>query len=146
MIEALTGFFATYGVTILVAVVACICVGCLVEIFKQSLFSKMEKKHEGDADKIAKVKTVKAGTAYALAAFLTAFFLACLWKSDLPKIGSVATLPIWYTAMFLLQMICDIKGVKAVFGRILGNVVKSTEEKPKKKKMKKVVTWTEVDD
>lgn len=148
MIEALTGFFEMYGKTILVGVVACICVGCLVEIFKQSLFSKMEKKYKDDEARLAKIKTIKAGCAFALAAILVAFFLACIWKSDLPNIGGVATLPIWYTAMYLLQMVCDIKGVKAVFAKILGNVVKSTEpaeEKPKKKKMKKVVTWTEVD-
>lgn len=147
MIEALTGFFEMYGKTILVGVVACICVGCLVEIFKQSLFSKMEKKYADDEARLTKVKTIKAGCAFALAAILVAFFLACIWKSDFPNIGGVATLPIWYTAMYLLQMVCDIKGVKAVFAKILGNVVKSTEpeEKPKKKKMKKVVTWTEVD-
>ena len=72
-----------------------------------------------------------------------------IWKSELPNIGGVATLPIWYTAMFLLQMLCDLKGVKAVFARVLGNVIKTTEpqpEKPKKKKMKKQVTWVEVDE
>ena len=51
--------------------------------------------------------------------------------------------------LFLLQMLCDLKGVKAVFARVLGNVIKTTEpqpEKPKKKKMKKQVTWVEVDE
>lgn len=149
MLETIATFFETYGVTILVAVVSCVCVGCLVEIFKQSLFSKMEAKLVDNPDKLAKVKTVKAGCAFALAAVLTAFFLGCVWKSELPNIGGAATLPIWYTAMFLLQMLCDLKGVKAILSRVLGNVVKTTEpvaEKPKKKKMKKQVTWVEVDE
>ena len=150
MIEAIKTFFDVYGLTILIGVVSCICIGCLVELFKQSLFTKLEKKYElEDSGKLARIKTIKAGCAFALAALLTAFFLSCIWKSDLPKIGGAAALPIWYTAMYLLQMICDIKGVKAVLSKILGNVVKSTEpaaEKPKKKKMKKQVTWVEVED
>lgn len=143
MIEAIKSFFETYGTTILVAVISCVCIGCLVELFKQSLFSKLEKKHEGDPDKLAKLKTIKAGCAFALAALLTAFFLLCIWKSDLPNIGSSAVLPIWYTAMFLLQMLIDLKSVKAVLGRILGNIVKSTEPKPKKEKIhrEKVVSY-----
>lgn len=149
MLETIKSFFETYGFTILTGVIACVCTGCLVEIFKQSLFSKMEEKYKDNPDKLAKLKTVKAGCALALAAVLTAFFLGCIWKSELPNIGGVATLPIWYTAMFLLQMLCDLKGVKAVFARVLGNVIKTTEpqpEKPKKKKMKKQVTWVEVDE
>ena len=149
MIEALKSFFEVYGLTILTAVVSCICIGCLVEIFKQSLFTKLEEKYKDNPDKLAKVKTVKSACAFALAALLTAFFLGCIWKSSLPNIGSEATLPIWYTACFLLQMLCDLKGVKTVLTKILGNVVKSTEpgtDKPKKKKMKKQVTWVEVED
>lgn len=145
MIEAIKTFLEVYGVTILTAVVSCICVGCLVEIFKQSLFTKMEGKYKDNPDKFAKIKTIKAGCAFALAALVTALFLACIWKSDLPKIGNAAALPIWYTAMFLLQLLVDIKGVKSVLARILGNIVKTTEL-PKKKKMKKQVTWVEVED
>ena len=137
MTEVIKSFFETYGTTILVAVISCVCIGCLVELFKQSLFSKLEKKHEGDPDKLAKLKTIKAGCAFALAALLTAFFLLCIWKSDLPNIGSSAVLPIWYTAMFLLQMLIDLKSVKTILGRILGNIVKTTEPKPKKEKLKK---------
>lgn len=137
MIEAIKSFFETYGTTILVAVISCVCIGCLVELFKQSLFSKLEKKYESDPDKLAKLKTIKAGCAFALAALLTAFFLLCIWKSDLPNIGSSAVLPIWYTAMFLLQMLVDLKSVKTILGRILGNIVKTTEPKPKKEKLKK---------
>lgn len=149
MIEAIKTFFEVYGMTILTAVVSCICIGCLVELFKQSLFTKLEQRYADDEGKLAKLKTVKAGCAFALAAVLTAFFLSCIWKSGLPRIGGAAALPIWYTAMYLLQMLCDLKGVKTVLSRILGNVIKSTEpqaEKPKKKKMKKQVTWVEVED
>ena len=148
MIEALKSFFTVYGMTILTAVVSCICIGCLVELFKQSLFSKMEKRYEDDAGKLSKIKTVKAACAFALAALLTAFFLNCIWKSELPNIGGAAALPIWYTAMYLLQMLCDIHGVKTVLAKILGNVVKATEPetKPKKKKMKKEIRWVEVED
>jgi len=141
MIEALKSFFETYWVTLVVGVVACVCVGCLVELFKQSLFCKLEEKYKDDANKLAKAKTAKAGTAFALAALLTAFFLACIWKSDLPNIGSSAVLPIWYTAMFLFQMLVDIKGVKSILGKVLGNVVKSTEpkeEKPEKERKPKL--------
>ena len=146
MLNALESFFSTYGLTIGVGVIACVCIGCLVEIFKQSLFSRMEEKYKDDPDKLAKIKTIKAGCAYALAALLTAFFLGCIWKSSLPNIGSAATLPIWYTAMFLLQMLCDLKGVKKIIARILGNLVKTTEPQNPKKKMKKQVTWVEVEE
>ena len=148
ILEAIGSFFEVYGLTILVACVTCICIGCLVELFKQSLFSKLEKRYAADESKLAKLKTVKAGCAFALAALLTAFFLRCIWKSSLPNIGNEALLPIWFTTMYLLQMLCDIKGVKAVFEKILGNVIQTTEpqvEKPKKKKMKKQVTWVEVE-
>lgn len=149
ILEAIGSFFEVYGVTILVACVTCICIGCLVELFKQSLFNKLEKRYAADEGKLAKVKTVKAGCAFALAALLTAFFLRCIWKSSLPNIGNEALLPIWFTVMYLLQLFCDIKSIKALFNRILGNVIPSTEpkaEKPKKKKMKKQVTWVEVED
>ena len=46
ILEAIGSFFEVYGLTILVACVTCICIGCLVELFKQSLL-------ETDADKRA---------------------------------------------------------------------------------------------
>ena len=149
ILDAIGSFFEVYGFTLLVACVTCICTGCLVELFKQALFTKMEKRYEADENKLAKLKTIKGGCSFALAALLTAFFLGCIWKSSLPNIGNEALLPIWFTAMYLLQMLCDLKGVKSVLARILDNVVKPTEEKkekPKKKKMKKQVTWVEVED
>ena len=150
MIEAFNSFCDVYWKTIVVFVVSAACIGCLVELYKQSLFAKIEDKYKDDKDKLAKVKTLKGGTAFALAALLTAFFLACIWKSELPKIGNAAILPVWYTALFVLQMFIDIKGVKNLLGRVLGNVVKSTEpkepkeEKPKLKK-KKVTSYVYYD-
>ena len=148
MIEAIGAFFNEYGLTILIGVISCICVGCLVEIFKQSVFSKLEEKYKDDPDKLTKIKTIKAGCAFALAAILTGFFLLCIWKSGLPRIGGIYAMPIWFTAMYLLQMLVDIKGIKGIIKRILDNVIKSTTEKPeeKKKKLKKVVNWVEVEE
>ena len=144
--ETIGKFFETYCLTLVAAIVACVCVGCLVEIFKQSLFTKMEEKYKDNPDKLTKIKTIKAACSFALAAVLTAFFLACIWKSKLPNIGDYAVLPIWFTAMYLLQMLVDLKAVKNIISRILGNFIKSTEPKEPKKKMKKKVTWVEVDE
>jgi len=140
MWESIETFFGTYGPTIAVFILASVCAGCLVEIFKQSLFAKMEEKYKDNPEKLAKIKTIKAGCAFALAAVLVGFFLGCIWKSSLPKLGNAALLPIYYTAMYLLQMLCDLKGVKNIIARILGNLVE-----PKKKK-KKVTSWVEVEE
>lgn len=144
-------FVETYGFTVLVFAVSCIAVGCLVELFKIALFTKMEEKYKDNPDKLAKLKTIKAGCAFALAALLCAFFLACIYKDEnLPTIGGVASTPIWFAAMFILQMLCDLKGLKNIFGRIFGKieakVLEEKPEKPKKKKMKKQITWVEVDE
>lgn len=151
MSEALNVFFNTYWITIVVFVISGICVGCLVEVYKQSLFTSLEAKYKGDPDdpnkpgnpeKLAKIKTIKGGTAFAVAVLLVAFFMACIWKSNLPKIGNAALLPIWYTCMFLIQLVSDLKSTKNLISRLLGNFI--PELKPKKQKMKKV--WVPVDE
>jgi len=151
--SAFLAFIETYWLTIVVFAVACIAVGCLVEVFKISLFTKMEEKYKDNPDKLAKLKTVKAGCAFALAALLCAFFLACIYKDDgLPKIGGIASTPIWFAAMFILQMLCDLKGLKTVLGKIFGKIAEAPkvqdEAKPKKKKKKykKEVKWIAIDE
>lgn len=146
-------FIETYWLTCIVFAVSCIAVGCLVEVFKIALFTKMEEKYKDNPDKLAKLKTIKAGCAFALAALLCVFFLACIYKDEaLPKIGGVASTPIWYAAMFVLQMLCDLKGLKAFLGKIFGKVVetpkveKEPKAKKKKVKMKKQITWVPVED
>ena len=152
ILNVLKTFIETYWLTIVVYAVACIAVGCLVEAFKISLFTKIEEKYKDNPDKIAKLKTIKAGCAFALAALLCAFFLVCIYKDEsLPKIGGIASTPIWYAAMFILQMLCDLKGLKTVMGKLFGKIVEPKAEKvekPKKKKikMKKQITWIPVED
>lgn len=149
ILETIKGFANTYGITILTFTVASICVGCLVELFKIAVFTRIESKCKSDEDRLAKVKTVKSTSAFAVALVLTATFLTCIYKSDLPTIGGFAAQPIWFTAMFLLQMLCDIKGLKDFLRRVVNGVVpEKTETKPKKKrvKMKKVVNWVKVED
>lgn len=150
MIESINSFFNAYWVTLVVGLVACVCVSCLVELFKQSVFTKIEEKYEGNNEKLAKVKTIKASSAFAVAGLLTAFFLACIWKSSLPNIGDWAVLPVWFTAMYLLQMVFDIKGIKFILARILGNIVKATEppkrkNEPPKYTKKKVTSYVYYD-
>ena len=113
----------------------------------------LEEKYKDNPDKLAKLKTVKAGCAFALAALLCAFFLACIYKDDaLPKIGGIAVTPIWFAAMFILQMLCDLKGLKTILGKIFGRIVETPkvkeEAKPKKKKKKykKEVKWIAIDE
>lgn len=151
MSEALNVFFNTYWITIVVFVISGICAGCLVEVYKQSIFTSLEAKYKGDPndlskpcnqEKLAKIKTIKGGTAFAVAVLLVAFFLTCIWKSNLPKIGNAALLPIWYTCMFLIQLVSDLKSTKNLISRLLGNFI--PELKTKKKKMKKV--WVPVDE
>lgn len=146
-------FFETYGVTIFVFVVACISIGCLVEVFKIAIFTKMEEKYKNNPDKLAKIKTLKAGCSFALAAVLCAFFLACIYKDpNLPNIGGIACTPIWFAALFILQMLCDLKGLKSVLNKLFGKITdamsKKEEEKKKAKKpkMRKEVRWVPVEE
>ena len=139
--DLLGAFVEKYGLTLGIGLAACICVGILVEIFKKSAFTALEKKVEADEKKKANVAAIKAVSSLVLAGILTAFFLGCIWKSDLPKLGNGAVLPIHFTVMYLLQMVFDLKSLKGIVDRILNSFEKAPKEK--KPKMKKVVTWVE---
>jgi len=143
LMDVVVAFFETYGKTLAVGLVACICVGILVELFKKGAFTSLENKFKDNEEKLATLGTVKATSALVLAGILTAFFLGCIWKSDLPKLGNGAVLPIHFTVMYLLQLIFDLKTLKGIVDRILNKIEKKDEAKPAKKKMKKVVTWVE---
>ena len=112
-----------------------------MEIFKKSAFTALEKKVEADEKKKANVAAIKAVSSLVLAGILTAFFLGCIWKSDLPKLGNGAVLPIHFTVMYLTQLVIDLKTLKSIVDRILNSFEKAPKEK--KPKMKKVVTWVE---
>ena len=139
--DLLGAFVEKYGLTLGIGLVACICVGLLVEIFKKSAFTALEKKVEADEKKKANVAAIKAVSSLVLAGILTAFFLGCIWKSDLPKLGNGAVLPIHFTVMYLTQLVIDLKTLKSIVDRILNSFEKAPKEK--KPKMKKVVTWVE---
>lgn len=139
--DLLGAFVEKYGLTLGIGLAACICVGILVEIFKKSAFTALEKKVEADEKKKANVAAIKAVSSLVLAGILTAFFLGCIWKSDLPKLGNGAVLPIHFTVMYLTQLVIDLKTLKSIVDRILNSFEKSPKEK--KPKMKKVVTWVE---
>ena len=142
--EIVRAFTSVYGLTVLVFCLSAICIGVLVELFKQSVFAKIEKKYEAEGKDASKLKTVKGISACFLAVILTIFFLACIHKSGLPTIGGVAVTPIWFTVMYLLQLFVDIKGLKTILGKLLGNIVAAP--KGKKPKKKKVVTYVDVDE
>ena len=139
--DLLGAFVEKYGLTLGIGLAACICVGILVEIFKKSAFTALEKKVEADEKKKANVAAIKAVSSLVLAGILTAFFLGCIWKSDLPKLGNGAVLPIHFTVMYLTQLVIDLKTLKSIVDRILNSFEKAPKEK--KPKMKKVVTWVE---
>lgn len=139
--EILRSFTSIYGLTVLVFCLSAICVGVLVELFKQSVFAKVEQKYETEGKDAAKLKTIKGVSACFLAVLLVGFFLACIYASDLPTIGGRASVPIWFTVMYLLQLFVDIKGLKKILGTMLGNIV--APEKPKRVKRKKVVTYVD---
>lgn len=139
--DLLGAFVEKYGLTLGIGLAACICVGILVEIFKKSAFTALEKKVEADEKKKANVAAIKAVSSLVLAGILTAFFLGCIWKSDLPKLGNGAVLPIHFTVMYLTQLVIDLKTLKSIVDRILNVFEKAPKEK--KPKMKKVVTWVE---
>jgi len=142
--EYVNSFLETYGLTVLVFCLSAVCVGLLVELLKQSAFSKLEKKFETEGKDASKLKTIKSVVAFASAFILVAFFMACIYKSSLPKIGNEAIIPIWFTLMYLLQLFIDIKGVKTFVGKLLGNI--TSQPKPAKKKVKKVVSYVDVDE
>lgn len=142
--EFLNQFLTVYGMTVLVFCLSAICVGVLVELFKQSVFAKIEKKYKEEAKDVSKLKTIKGISACFLAVILVIFFLACIYASELPTIGGRAAQPIWFTVMYLLQLFVDIKGLKQILGKMLGNI--EAVAKPKKKKQKKVVTYVDVDE
>lgn len=142
--EFLNQFLTVYGMTVLVFCLSAICVGVLVELFKQSVFAKIEKKYEADGKDTSKLKTFKGASACFLAVALTAIFLGCIYASELPTIGGAGVVPVWFTVMYLLQLFVDIKGLKQILGKMLGNITEAA--KPKAKKKKKVVTYVDVDE
>ena len=142
--EIVREFTSIYGLTVLTFCLSAICVGVLVELFKQSVFAKIEKKYEAEAKDVSKLKAIKGISACFLAVVLVIFFLACIYASELPTIGGRAAQPIWFTVMYLLQLFVDIKGLKQFFGKFLGNI--ASAPKVKKTKKKKVVTYVDVDE
>ncbi len=142
--EIVREFTSVYGLTVLVFCLSAICVGVLVELFKQSVFTKLEEKYKEENKDASKLKTVKGMAASFLAVILVGFFLACIYASELPTIGGKAVVPIWFTIMYLLQLFVDIKALKNFLGKLLGNIATAPKDKPKKKK--KVVTYVDVDE
>ena len=126
--DLLGAFVEKYGLTLGIGLAACICVGILVEIFKKSAFTALEKKVEADEKKKANVAAIKAVSSLVLAGILTAFFLGCIWKSDLPKLGNGAVLPIHFTVMYLTQLVIDLKTLKSIVDRILNSFEKAPKE------------------
>ena len=140
--DYLNRFAETYGLTVLVFCLSAVCIGVIVELFKQTAFAKLEKKYEDEGKDASRLKTSKSVMAFAIAASLVAFFLASIYRSTLPTIGGVAVVPIWYTVMFLLQLFVDIKGVKTFIGRILGNVAAPPrKEKPVRRKVIRKIVY-----
>lgn len=141
VVEYINSFVETYGLTILMFCLSAIGTGVLVELFKQSAFSKLEKKYEEDGRDASKLKTVKSVMAFFVAFGLVLICLACIYESDLPTIGGTYCVPIWFMVMFLLQLFIDIKGVKTFVGRLLGNIAATPKapKPPKKKIVRKVV-------
>lgn len=135
--DYVNGFAETYGLTVLVFCLSAVCIGVIVELFKQTAFAKLEKKYEKDGKDASRLKTFKSVASFLIAATLVALFLSSIYRSTLPTIGGIAVVPIWYTAMFLLQLFVDIKGVKTFIGRILGNI--ATPSKPEKPARRKVI-------
>ncbi len=142
--EFLNAFTEVYGLTVLVFCLSAICIGVLVELFKQSVFAKIEKKYEAESKDASKLKTIKGVSASFLAVILTCLFLGCIYASELPTIGGGAVVPIWFTIMYLLQLFVDLKAIKQFIGKLLDNVTATA--KPKKKKQKRVVTYVDVDE
>lgn len=140
--DYVNGFAETYGLTVLVFCLSAVCIGVIVELFKQTAFAKLEKRYEDEGKDASKLKTFKSVASFLIAAALVALFLASIHNSTLPTIGGIAVVPIWYTVMFLLQLFVDIKGVKSFIGRVLGNIAAPPKmEKPAKRKVIRKVVY-----
>lgn len=144
LLESLKAFFIEYWVTILVSILSSVCCAAIVDLYKKGVFTKLEEHYKDNESKLTIVKVVKSTTSIALASILTTGFLFCIHKSSLPCIGDEALMPIWATAMYLLQLYIGMRGVKTVMEKVLGTFV--AQPKEKKKKMKKVVTYVEAND
>ncbi len=143
-IESMKAFFVMYWVTILVSILSSVCCAAIVDLYKKGVFTKLEEQYKNDEAKLTKVKVVKSASSMVLAGAITILFLACIHKSSLPCIGDLALMPIWATALYLLQLYIGMRGIKTVMEKILGTFI--AQPKEKKKKMKKVVTYVEADE
>lgn len=144
LLEVVKAFFVEYWVTILVAILSSFCCAAIVDLYKKGVFTKLEEHYKADEGKLAKVKVIKSATSMILAGIITITFLHCLHKSSLPCIGDEALMPIWITALYLLQLYIGMRGIKTVMDKVLGTFV--AQPKEKKKKMKKVVTYVEANE
>ena len=144
LLETLKAFFVEYWVTILVAILSSVCCAAIVDLYKKGVFTKLEEQFKNDEAKLAKIKVVKSASSMVLAGLITFGYLACIHKSNIPCIGDFALMPIWYTALYLLQLYIGMRGIKTIMEKVLGTFV--AQPKEKKKKMKKVVTYVEADE
>ena len=143
-VESLKAFFVEYWVTILVSILSSVCCAAIVDLYKKGVFSKLEETYKADEPKLAKIKVIKSASSMVLAGLITFGYLACIHKSSIPCIGDFALMPIWFTALYLLQLYIGMRGIKTIMEKVLGTFV--AQPKEKKKKMKKVVTYVEADE
>ncbi len=144
LLEVIKAFFVEYWVTILVAILSSFCCAAIVDLYKKGVFTKLEEHYQANESKLAKIKVIKSASSMVLAGIITGVFLYCLHKSSLPCIGDEALMPIWVTALYLLQLYFGMRGIKTVMEKVLGTFV--AQPKEKKKKMKKVVTYVEANE
>ena len=144
LLETLKAFFVEYWVTILVSILSSVCCAAIVDLYKKGVFSKLEEHYKADEAKLAKIKVVKSASAMFLAGIITFGYLSCIHKSSLPCIGDMAIMPIWFTALYLLQLYIGMRGIKTIMEKVLGTFV--AQPKEKKKKMKKIVTYVDADE
>ena len=105
-----------------------IIVGCLVE-FSKKAWKPLEEKYKDDAEKSAKLKTVKGWVSQIIAAVLVIVFLGCVKKSTIEIVGGNALLPLWFAVDYYLQFLVSCYGLKAVQRAIENQKNKPPREK-----------------
>lgn len=119
MMEAFRKVFDMYAVTLVMFLLVGAGIGSLLEIFKASVFSALEKRHVDNERALTRIKTLKSIFCMILALILTGWFLNCLMDALVfPGINPRALYPAYFLLLYIWQLFVDLKGgIKTLWRR-----------------------------
>lgn len=136
MMEAFRKFVDMYAVTLVMFLLVGAGIGSLLEIFKASVFSALEKRYVDNERALTRIKTLKSIFCMILALVLTGWFLSCLMDALVfPGVKPKALYPAYFLLLYIWQLFVDLKGgIKVLWQRFFNPAPTAREHEPEKEK------------